>query len=58
MQDFNGVKDYFGVLPYGDIDYIETVPVFLIIKIPDHGKFTLQGPTYTQAFVRESYITL
>ena len=41
--DFNGVKDYFGILRYGAMDYIETLPVFLIIKIRDHDKYILRG---------------
>ena len=32
VSDFNGVKDYFGVLQYGAMDYIETLPVFLIVN--------------------------
>ena len=35
--------NHFGVLPYGATDYIETLPVFLIIKIWGHDKFILQG---------------
>ena len=41
VKDFNGVKDYFGVLQYQD--YIETLPVFLIIVIQGHGTFILRG---------------
>ena len=37
------VKDYFGLLQYGAMDYIETLPVFLTIQIRGHGKFVLRG---------------
>ena len=43
MLDFNGVKLYFVVLRYGAMDYIETLPVFLIIEIRGHDKYTLRG---------------
>ena len=43
MLFFNGAKDYFGALRYGTIDYIETLWVFLIIKIRGHEKFILRG---------------
>ena len=39
VKDFNGVKDYFGVLQYQD--YIETLPVFLKIELWGQGKFIL-----------------
>ena len=37
------VKDYFGVLPNGAMDYIETLPVFLIVKKRGHSKSILRG---------------
>ena len=42
VLDFNGVKDYFGVLPNGAMDYIETLPLFLILKIRGQRKFILR----------------
>ena len=38
MYECNGAKDYFGVLRYEVIDYIQLFIVFLKVEIRDHGK--------------------
>ena len=42
VYECNGAKDYFGVLQYEVIDYIQLFMVFLIVEIRDHGKYHIR----------------
>ena len=45
---FSGAKDYFGVLAYGVMDYIQSLPVFLVVKIRGYRKYQIWGQNLFQ----------